>query len=127
MNNKVYMSDLHFDHKLWKRQLDFQKDELSFFTNRLEEVVSRWTDKDILKQVEHFQNVFIINSNVIDELLHGINAHEDKLVERTKENPVAIDHVKFNDHVEHRDKVETQNKMYTNLKVEFLSFLNKAM
>lgn len=124
---KVYMSDLHFEHKVWTSQLKFQKEELSFFTHRLEEVASRWTDKDVLEKVEHFQNIFIVQSNQIDQLLHDIKMHEEELVDRTKENPVAIDHVRFDDHTGHRDQVETQNKLFGEMKAEFMNFLRTAM
>ncbi|MFT4568448.1 MAG: hypothetical protein ACI9FN_003417 [Saprospiraceae bacterium] len=72
----IYIDDLHFEHKLWKSQLEFQRDELKVFTHRLEEVVVRWTDKDVLSKVEHFQNVFIRHNEVIDTLIHDINEHE---------------------------------------------------
>ena len=127
MNNDVYMSDLHFDHKMWGRQLKFEKEELNFFRDRLAEVADRWTDDKILKKVEHFQNVFLVHSNKIDELKHDINIHEDELVERVKENPVAIDHVHFSDHIKQRENIETQLKMYSELKVEYLDFLRMTM
>lgn len=127
MKKKTYMTDLHFDHKVWENQLDFQKGELNFFKERLEEVSSKWTDQDVLKQVEHFQNAFRIHSNKIDELQHEINVHEDALVARTKENPVAIDHVHFEDHKEQRAEIETQWKLYNELKQEYMDFLRTAM
>lgn len=127
MNNKVYMSDLHFEHKVWTSQLKFQKEELGFFTKRLEEVVTRWTDKDVLKNVEHFQNAFLVQSNQIDQLLHDVKMHEEGLVDRTKENPVAIDHVRFDDHTNQREMVETQNKLFAELKADFMKFLRTAM
>jgi hypothetical protein len=37
-SNKVHIDDLHFDHKVWKRELNFYKDELMVFQNRLDEV-----------------------------------------------------------------------------------------
>ena len=33
------MTELHEDHKLWKNELDFYKDELKIYTGRLEELV----------------------------------------------------------------------------------------
>jgi DNA-binding protein len=123
----IHIDDLHFEHKLWKRQLEFEKDELKIFNSRLEEVVVRWTDKDILKQVEHFQNIFIRHNEVIDILLHDINIHQDELIKEAKNNPVAIDHVHFDDHGDMREKVETQNKMYAELKEEFMRLLSIAM
>lgn len=127
MNTKIYMSDLHFEHKVWNSQMKFQKEELKFFTKRLEEVAVRWTDKNILKNVEHFQNVFRVQSNQIDQLLHNVQIHEDELVNRTKENPVAIDHVHFEDHTKQRDDIETQNRIFADLKNEYMGFLRNAM
>ena len=127
MNKKIYMSDLHFEHKVWKSQMEFQKSELDFFVKRLSEVANRWTDKDVLKQVEHLQNVFKIQNNQLDELLHDIHVHEDELVDRTLENPVAIDHVHFEDHTKQREQIETQNKIFADLKAEYMDFLRESM
>lgn len=123
----IYISDLHFDHKLWKSQLTFQADELTIFTHRLEEVVVRWTDKDVLKRVEHFQNAFIRHKEVIDILIHDINAHEHKLSHKAQSQPVAIDHVHFDDHTDERKRVEDQIRIFYELKTDFLRFLSEAM
>tara|TARA_R110002049_G_scaffold165631_1_gene331539 strand:- start:672 stop:1055 length:384 start_codon:yes stop_codon:yes gene_type:complete len=127
MKDKVYMSDLHFEHVAWNSELSFQKDELKIFQNRLEEVTSRWTKNEVMKEVEHFQNNFIRQNEVVDTLKHDINIHEEHLVKFDKEHPIASDHVHFNDHSELRDEVETQRKLYTNLKTDFLRFLTKTM
>tara|TARA_B110000503_G_scaffold136286_1_gene218352 strand:+ start:932 stop:1123 length:192 start_codon:yes stop_codon:yes gene_type:complete len=58
MKNKVYMSDLHFEHTAWNGELSFEKDELKIFQNRLEEVASRWTTKEVMFKVEQFKNNF---------------------------------------------------------------------
>ncbi|MFM7300624.1 MAG: hypothetical protein ACKO1R_05725 [Crocinitomicaceae bacterium] len=42
-------------------------------------MTSKNTDKEVLKQVEHFQNQFIIQRNNIDELKHTIKIHENEL------------------------------------------------
>jgi len=123
----VYIDDLHFEHKLWKSQLSFQKDELAIFTHRLEEVVVRWTDKDVLKKVEHFENSFHRHNEVIDTLQHNINLHEDSLTKRTFDNPVAIDHVHFDDHSDMRGEIESQLFIYSELKKEYMRFLTEAM
>ena len=43
----VYMDDLHFNHMLWLRELDFFKEELVVLQKRLEEVASRNTDSEM--------------------------------------------------------------------------------
>jgi Asp-tRNA(Asn)/Glu-tRNA(Gln) amidotransferase C subunit len=127
MKDKVYMSDLHFEHVAWNSELSFQKDELKIFQNRLEEVASRWTKKEVMVQVEHFQNNFLRQNEVIDTLKHDINSHEKHLVDFEKEHPIAADHVHFKDHTKFRDEVETQRKLYGELKTEFFRFLTKTM
>ena len=74
-----------------------------------------------------FQNVFKIQNNQLDELLHDIHVHEDELVDRTLENPVAIDHVHFEDHTKQREQIETQNKIFADLKAEYMDFLRESM
>jgi len=123
----IYISDLHFEHKLWKSQLEFQRDELKSFNRRLEEVVVRWTDKDILSNIEKYQNNFIRHNEVIDTLLHEIGVQENKLTAFAISHPIAIDHVHFDDHSEMRESVETQQTIYNKLKKEFMRFLTVAM
>ncbi|WP_452598326.1 hypothetical protein [Pontimicrobium sp. MEBiC01747] len=127
MKNKIYISDLHFEHTAWKSELSFQKDELKIFQNRLEEVASRWTKKEVMVQVEHFQNNFLRHNEVVDTLLHKINIHEDELSTFAKEHPIALDHIHFNDHKAFRDEIETQRKIFSELKTEFLRFLTETM
>lgn len=123
----VHMSDLHYEHKLWRRQIDFQVDELEIFKNRLEEVVVRWTDNEVLAKVEHFQNTFIRYKEVLDIQLHDINLHEEELVKFVKSHPVASDHVHFEDHTKLRDSVETQLQMFYDMKKEYMRFLTETM
>ena len=59
--NVIFNSDLHFEHNLWRAELLFWEDELKSFNNRLSELVKRWTDKEVLAQLEHFQNQFVLH------------------------------------------------------------------
>ena len=56
---KTSLNALHHQGNDWLRELEFYKDELALLTTRLEEVASKNTDKDVLAQVEHFQNKFV--------------------------------------------------------------------
>jgi len=123
----IYLSDLHFEHKQWLNELLFWQDEIKTYKNRLGEVVSRWTDKEVLSQSEHFQNQFILHNEKLDELIHDINKHESGLSKYAKEHPVAIDHVHFDDHGGLRDRMDRQREIYTGMKKEFFDFLRKTM
>lgn len=128
METKIlYNSNMHFEHKLWKGELDFWKDELKSFNNRLSELVTRWTNKDVLAQLEHFQNEFVIHGAVIEDLEETINEHEERIAGQSIEGEDAIDVPLAKTHVEFRKRIETQREIYSKLKKDFFSFLEKYM
>lgn len=122
-----YIADLHFDHMEWINSLRFYKEEIAILERRLEEIVRRNNKPDVLAELEHFQNQFIREKEVIDELRHDIKVHENFLEKESKEHPVAIDHRYFTDHTELRDRFVTFEKIYAELKLEFHKWLAKHM
>ncbi len=80
----IFNSDLYFEHKLWKRELFFWEDELKSFKKRLTELIERWEEKDLLAQLEHYQNQFLIHENKINELQDDIDIHEISISESSK-------------------------------------------
>ncbi|MCK0159140.1 hypothetical protein [Allomuricauda sp. F6463D] len=120
-------SDLHFEHKQWKSELDFWKDEIKSFKNRLSELASRWTDKDVLAQLEHYQNEFILHSGIIEDLQVAIEKHEMNISGHSDENHESLDVAMVKNHLKFREKMETQRQIYADLKKEFFQFLSKYM
>lgn len=86
MKEKVlFIKDLHFEHEMWKKELHFCYEELTFLTKSLEEAASFQEEKkDVLREVEHFQNQFIVQRQNIDPCLDGINTDKHKLIEFAK-------------------------------------------
>ncbi|MBR9920963.1 MAG: hypothetical protein GYB31_08995 [Bacteroidetes bacterium] len=125
--DRVYIGDLHFDHTVWTKELDFYSDEINIFENRLEEISQRWTNNDVLAHLERFQNQYIRQKEVIDTLKHDIKIQEQGIANFAKDHPVAIDHVHFHDHDGMRDRMETFRKIYMELKVDFYAFVRKYM
>lgn len=123
----IYNSDLHFEHVQWQRELAFWEDELKSFTNRLEELVKRWTDKKMLAELEHYQNQFILHGAVIDKLQDDINIHEINMSGHSMKNEDVLNTSFVKRHLEFRNKIETQRKIYGDLKKEFFGFLSKYM
>jgi len=123
----VFNSDLHFEHVQWGSELSFWEDEIKTFKHRLEELVTRWTDKDVLKELEHFQNQFIIQNGVIDKLQDNIKGHEDELqtLRMTDETALITKHTKS--HFAFREQMENQREIYADLKKKFYRFLTKYM
>lgn len=77
---KTSLNYLHHQSTEWMREVTFYKEELNVLKTRLEDVVARNTDTEVLAQVDHFENKFKVLSNNLDILKHDINlAHEDVL------------------------------------------------
>ena len=123
----LYNSDLHFEHMQWRRELAFWEDELKSFTNRLEELVKRKTDKILLAQLEHYQNQFIIHGDVIEKLQEKILAHEINMGGHSIKGEDVLNQSLVRNHIEIRNKMEIQRNIYGNLKKEFFGFLSKYM
>jgi len=122
-NKKKHLDELHFEHQLWLSEARFYVDELKIYQKRLEEVSAKNSDMEVKKQVEHFQNQFIIQKEQLDILTHEAAEHEQWLTNFARENPVAIDHHLFADHEAMHEKVDIFKKLYSELKTEFNRFL----
>ncbi len=124
---RVHLQDLHSDHQLWLNTLRFCKDEIVIFEHRMEDIAKRNTVSDVMAELEHFQNRYIREREVIDELRHDIKQHENHLQKFAIEHPVALDHVLFTDHTDLRDRLSTFEKLYHELKSEFMRWLVDRM
>jgi len=90
-------------------------------------LVTRWTDKEVLAQLEHYQNEFSLHEGVIEDLLKAIEEHETRIAGQSKEGQDALDTAMIKKHLEFRNKMETQRQIYADLKKEFFRFLSKYM
>jgi hypothetical protein len=122
---KIYT--LHEENKEWLSDLLFYQDDIKVMKNRLEEIATKNTSKDILAQVEHFQNQFIIQIDTIDHLKHDLNINNDAINREIQKNDVALEHRKMEDHAALREKVTYFTKNFSLLKAEFNAFLSKWM
>ena len=123
----IYNSNLHFEHEQWRRELFFWVDELKTFKNRLSELVSRYTSKDVLVLLEHYQNQFILHGGIIDDLLEDIEVHETQIAGQSMKGKDVLDTVLVKKHLEFRNQMETQRQIYADLKKDFFRFLSKYM
>lgn len=122
-NNTVYGQ--HEENLGWINKLFFYKDEIAIMQKRLEEIVKANTTKEVLAQVEHFQNQLIVQRNNIDTIKHDVNINESHLEKNINDNPVAVDHRKVEDHKEEREKVEAFEKNFLELRNDLKVFLAK--
>ncbi len=123
---KIDVKKLHRENKVWKNELLFVADEIKIYENRLSELVMGDTTKDMLRSLEHFQNQFIREKEVIDQLKHDVKIHEHHLVEFVR-NDVGDEERMIKVHYELKDKMETFRKIFGELKGKFYHFLAEWM
>jgi hypothetical protein len=122
---KIYTQ--HEENKEWASNLSFYNDEIKIFGNRLAEIASKNTSKEILGQVEHFQNQLIVQKDHIDRINHKINLSNDAINADINMNLTAVDHRSIKDHEVIRDNMKSFESIFTNLKTELNTFLSKWM
>lgn len=115
--------NLHLEYTQWMSELNFFKEEIKRFEHQLESVINRNTQVGVTSQVEHFQNRFIREKEVIDELKHKLHLSERQLAGFVKElNGLGLHSIKMDNHIRLRDDMRTYRKMYAELKSEFRGF-----
>lgn len=120
---KIYSQ--HSENTEWSNKLNFYRDELDILKKRLAEIAAKNNQQEVMKEVEHFQNQFIIQSNNIDEIAHTVRMNEKTLVEEMRKNPVAVDHRKVDDHTDERELVNGFEKNLIEIRNEFNRFASK--
>lgn len=123
----IYLSDLHFEHKQWVSELEFYAGQIASFEERLGEIAVRNTGAEVKSKLEQYQNQFIRQKEVIDELTHKINGHEDGLTTYAVAHPVAIDRTHFDDHGDLREEMEQFRTIYQELKDNYYKFVLQWM
>jgi thioester reductase-like protein len=126
MENKAHLPEAHAKMIEWVKELAFYKDELKTFQNRLEEVVTGNNKQEVLAEVEHFQNQFIRQNEVVDTLRHDFKQFDNKIAESVLNNPVASDRRSIEIPAELIDQHDTFLKIYKELKTDFEKFLAKT-
>ncbi len=123
----IFNTDLHFEHENWSRELRFWEDELRSFQNRLDELVTRWTDKDVLAQIEQFQNKFMIQSDALNSIENQIEMHETNMADHYMKNEEAMNKDLVKKHLAMRDRMEEQRNLFNGIKKDFFNFLTRYM
>jgi hypothetical protein len=125
METKANIYPQHGENTEWTNKLNFYKDDIRIMTGRLEEVAAKNSSKEVLAEVEHFQNQLIIQRNNIDEALHAVKINEEELQAEINRNPIAVDHRKVEYHTKEKELVEAFEKNFNDLRGEFNEFIAK--
>jgi hypothetical protein len=120
------MPELHQLHKEWVNKLNFYRDDIKSLEIRVEEIASKYTSKEVLALVEHFQNQIKIQRNEMDILMHDINSEEKNLLDNINDNPIAWEHRKAA-HTTLNERMITFEKLFAEFRRELIGFAVKYM
>lgn len=121
----MYLSDLKFNIETWKRELRFHFHEMDTFQDKLEEIVTRKQNPDVLKKLEIFQNRIMIEKDAISKLLH-----------RCRNKMANIINVDFNENIDGRlqneqrplkEDMRTYIKLHYDLKEEMMDYFLEVL
>ena len=126
--DKVHLSDLHFDHKLWLNELKFFEAQLDIFDERLAQVVDRYEDDfTALASLESFQNQIIRQREVIDELKHKFRSRDKDLNRIEKDGAIGVNHILFEYHHSEKEEMDTFIKLYDEMRSKYIGLLSEAL
>ena len=113
---------LHDEYSQWMRELIFYKEEIKLFERNLEDVVNN-NNKAVTAKVEQYQNQFIREKEVIDELKHKLNISERQLAGFVKDvSGLGLPSIKMDNHPVLREEMKTFRKIYNELRQSFRKF-----
>jgi len=119
----ISIRSLHMEYQLWTRELIFYKEEIRIFEHHLTAILKRNNKNGVPAQVEHFQNQFILQKEVIDFLKHDLQVSERQLAGFVYEmSGDGIDNIKMDNHGSLRERMTTFRKIYKDIKNEFRRF-----
>lgn len=124
---QMYITDLHLQHTEWKNTILFYVDDIKTLDHRLQEVLSKNNDKEVLAMAEHFQNQLILQKNRAAEILHSIKESLNLIEAEVNNHPVATDHRKMELNSKLRDEVADYSNHFNELRHEAIRFFSKWM
>ncbi|MFN5372600.1 MAG: hypothetical protein ACK5B6_14155, partial [Bacteroidia bacterium] len=92
MFKTALITDLHRTNREWLNLINFYRDEIRVMEKRMSEIASKNTGKDVLANLEHFQNQVIIQKAHLDDMQGDIVQLEDIISDEIKKNQTAADH-----------------------------------
>ncbi len=125
---KVNISHVNNEHNRWLRGLNFYKTEISILKNMLTELAGKNSADDVMKDVEHFENQFVIQTNNIDKLSHDIHINLSKISSQAQASSAGyIDGELLSEHTALGEKYDTEERIVVELTHTFRKFAEKWM
>lgn len=84
METMTSAASIEKEHLTWLKHIDFYKSQLQVMGKELQLFAKESTSKKVAPRIEQFQNQFIRQREVLDELRHTIKQHENEIERMTR-------------------------------------------
>lgn len=115
------------DHTIWMKGLEFYRDEVDLMQKRLLEASVKNSSEEASKEVEHFQNQFMIQQKNISDLKHAVRNFRNDLGSAAMKKAETSDQYFTEQGTLLQDKYEQLELIMNSLRYEFNEFLSKWM
>jgi hypothetical protein len=123
MESKVYnISELHFEHRLWKSEMKIILGELNIYQEWLSCMSPKSRELEYQKKINNFQSKFDIQKKHYDSFNDKINAQDSFIESLEKEKGKDISRSTIADHTNLREDINIALKLYKELKEEYKEF-----
>ena len=126
MHTKEQLMEMHTEHNEWQNKIKFYRGELKKLNSQLDEIVGRKPSSGVMASIEHFQNQFTIQNEVLDIMRHDFKQHENA-IEAKHNNLNASDPGLVENHESHRERLAQFEKLFHDLRDEFHEFTQKEL
>jgi hypothetical protein len=127
MFKTALISDLHRTNREWLNLINFYRDEVRVMEKRMSEIASKNTGKEVLANLEHFQNQVIIQKAHLDDMQGDIVQLEDIISDEIKKNQTAADHRRHAIPEKLNQDMEQFRKLFYELRKNFMEYMVKVM
>lgn len=123
METMTTSASIEKEHFTWLKHLDFYKAQLVVMDKELLGFAKESSSKKVAPRVEQFQNQFIRQREVMDELRHNVKQHENEIERMTR---FALEYLRdrvTRDHIVLRGEYKRFVELFIEMEQDFHDFM----
>ncbi len=125
---RVNITHVSNEHNRWLRSLNFYKTEISILRSILTQIAGKNTAGEVMKEVEHFENQFKVQTDNIDRLSHDIHVNISTISQQVQQSSAGyIDGALLVEHTVLGEKFGSEERIIAELTSTFRKFAEKWM
>ncbi len=82
--------DLHFNQRLWINKIKFYKNQINILQSDLDKIVEHYFDKELMGEVEQYQNKFIVYTDLANRLIKEYKLLRNKIAKINGNGSIEI-------------------------------------